>query len=204
VIRRRVSIEHWAKSGTSCQLTFTLHYYLPTRHRRFDVVAMANYHYDESGVMASYFLVSILFIILIPSTYSLLSSFKGSSKSPVPKSPLLNGCWHSAAISFVAQRNHKSLVASVDHVWINESGYASERGVHCWGQKYQNCTSVVGNFLRSGLLDVWIRAIFVALGWALFAFLVTRTSSTGLESKIYDPYEILGIKQVCGHCCESP
>lgn len=36
-------------------------------------------------------------------------------------------------------------------------------------------------------------AIFVTVGWALFAFLVARTSSTTLETKIYDPYEILGI-----------
>jgi len=70
----------------ACQLTFTLHHYLSTRHRRFDIVAMANYHYDESGVMASYFVVSILFIILIPLTYSFLSSFKGSSELRIPES----------------------------------------------------------------------------------------------------------------------
>lgn len=46
---------------------------------------MANYHYDESGVMAAYFVVSVLFIILVPSTFSLLSSFKGSSESLVSK-----------------------------------------------------------------------------------------------------------------------
>jgi len=48
---------------------------------------MSTYHYDESGVMAAYFVVSILFIILTPATFSLLSSFKGSPKSLVSKSP---------------------------------------------------------------------------------------------------------------------
>ena len=84
--RLRVSIKHWAKSGTGCQLTFNLSHYLSTRHRRFDV-AMSNYHYDESGVMASYFVVSVLFIILVPATFSLFSSFKRSFKSLASKSP---------------------------------------------------------------------------------------------------------------------
>ena len=44
-----------------------------------------------------------------------------------------------------------------------------------------------------------LRTIFVAVGWALLAFLVTRVSSVTLESKIYDPYEILDIKKVRGH-----
>ena len=52
---------------------------------------MSNYHYDESGVMAAYFVVSVLFIILVPATFSLLSSFKGSFKSLVPKSPPPDG-----------------------------------------------------------------------------------------------------------------
>jgi hypothetical protein len=37
------------------------------------------------------FVVSILFIILVPSTYSLFSSFKGSSTSLKPSSPPLGG-----------------------------------------------------------------------------------------------------------------
>lgn len=130
--RRRVPIKHSAKSGITCQLTFTLHYYLSTRHRRFDVVAMANYHYDESGVMAAYFVISILFIILIPATYSLLSTFNGSSKSPIPKSPLLKAIPVSCPdIFFAEQQNHKCLVVSVDHAWINGLGYAGGREVHC-------------------------------------------------------------------------
>lgn len=51
---------------------------------------MGSYHYDESGVMAAYFVVSILFIILVPATFSLLSSFKGLSESLASESPPLN------------------------------------------------------------------------------------------------------------------
>ena len=47
-------------------------------------------------------------------------------------------------------------------------------------------------------MNVPLRAIFVAVGWAVFAFLVTRVSSAGSGSKLYDPYEILDIKKVRG------
>ena len=35
---------------------------------------MANYHYDEAGNMAAYFVITFLAIILIPLTLSLLST----------------------------------------------------------------------------------------------------------------------------------
>lgn len=47
-------------------------------------------------------------------------------------------------------------------------------------------------------MNVLLRAIFVAVGWAVVAFLVTRVSSTASGSKLYDPYEILDIKKVRG------
>jgi len=47
-------------------------------------------------------------------------------------------------------------------------------------------------------LNVPLRAIFVVVGWAVLAFLVTRVSSTASGSKLYDPYEILDIKKVRG------
>ena len=46
-------------------------------------------------------------------------------------------------------------------------------------------------------MTTFLSPIFVAVSWALFTFLVTRASSTSLESKIYDPYEILDIRRVC-------
>ena len=45
--------------------------------------------------------------------------------------------------------------------------------------------------------------MFAVVGQALFAFLVSQASSTSLESKIYDPYEILGIKKVCARVAEA-
>ncbi|KAG2130456.1 translocation protein sec63 [Suillus bovinus] len=41
---------------------------------------MANYHYDEAGNMAAYFVISVLVIILLPATFSSLASV--SSKRP--------------------------------------------------------------------------------------------------------------------------
>ena len=53
-------------------------------------------------------------------------------------------------------------------------------------------------------MNVSLRTIFVTVGWALFAFLVTRVSSPASESKLYDPYEILGIVKVCGRAAKLP
>jgi translocation protein SEC63 len=39
---------------------------------------MANYHYDEAGNMAAYFVISVLVIILLPVTFSSLASVSSS------------------------------------------------------------------------------------------------------------------------------
>ncbi|KAF9649601.1 DnaJ-domain-containing protein [Thelephora ganbajun] len=111
---------------------------------------MANYHYDESGVMAAYFVVSVLFIILVPSTFSLFSSFKAKSQ--------VLGCQCRPCVDQRAR-------------------------IRRWEK---------GSLLRPKISKL---AIFVTVGWALFAFLATRVSSQAFDSKLYDPYEILGIKQ---------
>ena len=70
----------------------------------------------------SYCVVSVL-SIQVPLTYSSLASFKDTSEPPVQKSPLngmLEPCSHAFPLN--------SQFTSVDHVWINGSGYASERG----------------------------------------------------------------------------
>ena len=69
--------------------------------------------------MASYFAVSVSFIILVPLMYSLLVSFKGTSESPVPKSPLKE-CWNLVTTLPIEQPIHEDLDASVDHVWIRK------------------------------------------------------------------------------------
>ena len=55
-------------------VTLTCHVLKPT-HLVLSVLAhtMANYHYDEAGNMAAYFLITFLAIILIPLTLSLRS-----------------------------------------------------------------------------------------------------------------------------------
>lgn len=42
---------------------------------------MANYQYDESGVLASYFVLTFLTIILIPLTFTYLPSSKRSKSA---------------------------------------------------------------------------------------------------------------------------
>ncbi|KAK7031359.1 J domain-containing protein [Favolaschia claudopus] len=44
----------------------------------------ADYHYDEAGNMASYFVISFLVLILIPLTYSLVPSPSRSANKPAP------------------------------------------------------------------------------------------------------------------------
>ncbi|PBL02055.1 hypothetical protein ARMGADRAFT_1158655 [Armillaria gallica] len=38
------------------------------------------------------------------------------------------------------------------------------------------------------------KAIFIAVGWSIVFFLAHRVANTKLDNKVYDPYEILGIK----------
>ncbi|KAF7356833.1 J domain-containing protein [Mycena venus] len=45
---------------------------------------MAEYHYDEAGNMASYFIITFLALLLIPLTFSLLPSRSRSANQPVP------------------------------------------------------------------------------------------------------------------------
>jgi len=131
--RLRVSIKHCAKSGTGCQLTFNLYHYLSPRHRQLNVVAMGNYHYDESGVMAAYFVVSVLFIILVPATFSLVSSFKGSSESLGSKSPLPAGTltlWRNVFIG-------GTLTSEIRSVWVSVSTVCGSTGADTQaGERY--------------------------------------------------------------------
>ena len=46
---------------------------------------MANYHYDEAGNMAAYFLISVLAIVLVPLTLSAAARIS-ASESPLPSS----------------------------------------------------------------------------------------------------------------------
>jgi preprotein translocase subunit Sec63 len=39
---------------------------------------MANYHYDEAGNMAAYFVISVLVIVLLPVTFSSIANVSSS------------------------------------------------------------------------------------------------------------------------------
>ena len=41
-----------------------------------------------------------------------------------------------------------------------------------------------------------VRNVFLAAGWALVAFLVYKVVTTEVENKVYDPFEILGLRTV--------
>jgi hypothetical protein len=44
------------------------------------------------------------------------------------------------------------------------------------------------------------RSLFILLGWAAFGLLAYKVSTTKIDNKIYDPFEILGIKSVSLGC----
>ncbi|KAJ2913503.1 hypothetical protein MD484_g6889, partial [Candolleomyces efflorescens] len=108
---------------------------------------MAAYEYDEAGVMATYFLITFLALILIPLT---LSSFgKGSEK-------ITHGCDCEA----------------------------------CVLQRAQSKKREQGSLLSPKLTK---KTYFVIVGWAVFAIACYRASQLKVTSKVYDPFEILGI-----------
>jgi hypothetical protein len=44
--------------------------------------------------------------------------------------------------------------------------------------------------------DYLCRSLFIILGWVAFGLLAYKVSTTKIDNKIYDPFEILGIKSV--------
>lgn len=44
------------------------------------------------------------------------------------------------------------------------------------------------------------RSLFIILGWVVFSLLAYRVATTKIDIKIYDPFEILGIKSVSLRC----
>ena len=44
------------------------------------------------------------------------------------------------------------------------------------------------------------RSLFILLGWAVFGLLAYKVTTTKIDNKIYDPFEILGIKSVSLGC----
>ncbi|KZT21226.1 DnaJ-domain-containing protein [Neolentinus lepideus HHB14362 ss-1] len=110
---------------------------------------MASYHYDEAGTMALYFVITFLFLLLVPLTLSLSTPSRASKMD-------LNACQCQECIDRRTQvRKH-------------EGGFLS---------------------LQTLSRKTW----FVIGGWTLFAFLSYKVSTTQIDSKVYDPFDILGI-----------
>lgn len=82
---------------------------------------MANYHYDEAGNMAAYFLITFLALVLIPLTFSSLS----------PSSEWVLYFRHPGVLIVFVKKNMSSMVVNVGHAWHNGSGLGSEKVVRC-------------------------------------------------------------------------
>ncbi|KAG6865385.1 hypothetical protein C0991_003088 [Blastosporella zonata] len=102
---------------------------------------MAQYHYDEAGNMAAYFLITFLALVLVPTT---LLSLRPSKKS-------LAGCQCQPCIE---QRQR----------------------IGAFRPKFSKKT------------------YFLIAGWSLLGFIGYKVAHAELDNKIYDPFEILGIK----------
>ncbi|KAF7309615.1 J domain-containing protein [Mycena indigotica] len=107
---------------------------------------MAEYHYDEGGNLALYFLITVLALILTPLTLSSLPSRNAhSSTQPTP--------------------------------------------CQC-----EPCASQRLRMRPSPLRLPGKKVSFIVIGWSVFALACWKAASTKLDNKIYDPFEILGIR----------
>ncbi|GJE83968.1 DnaJ-domain-containing protein [Phanerochaete sordida] len=105
---------------------------------------MAEYHYDESGSMAAYFLLTFLLVVLIPLTMSSSSVFSRTQDK--------DGC------------------------------------------PCQECVNHRANLRPSVFSPKARRRLFIlTAGWSIFAFVVYKVASSKIESKVYNPFEILDI-----------
>ncbi|KAI0269408.1 Sec63 Brl domain-containing protein [Gloeopeniophorella convolvens] len=110
---------------------------------------MASYNYDETGIMALFFIITVLFMILVPVTLSQIST---TSTKETPTA----SCECSACIDKRARVRKREK----------------------------------GSIFR---LNLTKKSLFTILGWVAFGLLSYKVSTTNIESKIYDPFEILGI-----------
>ncbi|KAF8495211.1 Sec63 Brl domain-containing protein [Russula emetica] len=112
---------------------------------------MASYAYDETGHMALFFISTVLFIVLVPVTFSQISL---TPKVEIPST----ACECSA----------------------------------CDEKRKRILKHEKGTFLRPSKFT--IKGRFIILGWVVFSRLAYKVTTTKIDNKIYDPFEILGIK----------
>lgn len=150
----------------------------------------ANYHYDEAGNMAAYFLISVLAIVLVPLTLasvvriSASKSFYSSDEATLTTPHRTPRRWRPGLFMHALSRPQKSGPRSKQVV-------ATQPQVH--KEVRLPCTES----------DPWLtssfRTVILLVGWSVVAFLVSRVRNVEPDNKVYDPYEILGISAVRVH-----
>ncbi|KZT33857.1 hypothetical protein SISSUDRAFT_1027300 [Sistotremastrum suecicum HHB10207 ss-3] len=111
---------------------------------------MAQYHYDEAGNMAAYFVLTFLSLVLVPLSFSYVPTTKKAVKAPPP------ACECSACV------DHREALR--------------KRSQRPWYRP-----------------QIGTKALFTLGGWVVFGLLVYKIATTVDESKMYDPFQILGV-----------
>ena len=150
---------------------------------------MVNYHYDAAGNMATYFVLSVLGIALIPITLSTVAAAVASTY-------------------VVAVR-----VSLTDHV--KEHPEEQSRGCQCkqcLERRKQVLAKVKGTLLKPKVTKKWVqfvcasesthsdsgfnRTLAIVIGWVIVGFLAYTVADVDNENIIYNPFIILGISAV--------
>jgi len=148
---------------------------------------MASYTYDETGHMALFFIITVLFMILVPVTLSQISLTPSKYSVPLNLPSEYHGV-HSEPEIPSAACECSSCVDKRNRILKREKGTffrpnITTKCVPCWSY-HELCS------------DYLYRSFLIISGWVVFSLLAYRVATTKIENKIYDPFEILGIKSV--------
>lgn len=150
---------------------------------------MASYTYDDSGNMALFFIITILFMILVPFTLSQISSSQGTCGAPcISLRRSLTRGPHSGSEIPSAACECSACVDKRARIRKREKGSILRPNIT------KKCVPSFGIPLLT--TDPLCRSLFVILGWAVFGVLSYKVMNTTIENKIYNPFEILGIGSV--------
>ena len=143
---------------------------------------MANYHYDEAGNMATYFLISFLTVVLIPLTLS-LSPTSGTCFAFRRNSPLIP----------TGKASRPQMDVNANHASTTEKRCASKNTELSSDQNSapgMPCLSAVC------ITHDRRRTILTITGWVVLAVVGLKAAQAKVDNKIYNPFEILGIRTV--------
>jgi translocation protein SEC63 len=143
---------------------------------------MANYHYDEAGNMATYFLISFLTVVLIPLTFS-LSPTSGTCFAFRRNSPLIP----------TGKASRPQMDVNANHASTTEKRCASKNTELSSDQNSapgMPCLSAVC------ITHDRRRTILTITGWVVLAVVGLKAAQAKVDNKIYNPFEILGIRTV--------